>query len=160
LARRHAIWLWVAAIFAVLVASGAITVRLDFLMVPAAGGEWGSVRSGATAAWVGQRDEPPADVGHGEGWGHGCSGCGGGGAGGGAKSAESNLAGDQHRGRAVFLRLCVRWPFRDRRAGRLLLDASRPRAAWVYVLVILGAAGADDPNDPRRRWASTNCRLH
>ena len=42
---------------------------------------------------------------------------------------------------AFILYLFVRWPFRERWAGRLLLDAGRKRPLWVYLLP-LAAIGA------------------
>jgi hypothetical protein len=40
-------------------------------------------------------------------------------------------------GLLIFMWLCVRWPFRDRWAGRLLLDAGRPRPLWVRAMPVL-----------------------
>jgi predicted Ser/Thr protein kinase len=137
LARRHAIWLWVAAGFAALVASGAITVRLDFVLVLVAGAI--GVLFGITL----QRRELGGDT---------------------SRRLMSATAKAGFLGALVavvvarvtirnpqnqflpainvmcgtlILWLCVRWPFRERWAGRLLLDAGRRRVTWIYVFVVL-----------------------
>jgi hypothetical protein len=137
LARRHSIWIWVAAAFGALVASGAITVRPDFVLLLLA------VVVAVTLSVGLQRRELGGDTSRRLM----------------ALTAKTGLAGAlvaivvarmairNPQGQLVpaiamaagllFFYQCARWPFRDRWAGRLLLDASRPRAAWVYLLLIL-----------------------
>jgi hypothetical protein len=45
----------------------------------------------------------------------------------------------------LILRLLLRWPFRERWAGRLLVDLARPRPNWVFLLAgaaVVGAIGS------------------
>jgi serine/threonine protein kinase len=132
-ARRHTTWIWAAAAFGALAASGAIAVKPDFLPLLLATAVSLLIGIAITRLELGKDTSRRLIATTAKG-----------GIGGALMGAlYAHLMFATPRGYLVlalaastdliFLYLCLRWPFRERWAGRLLLDVRRPRPAWAYL---------------------------